>query len=546
MSRARCCWILATTLLISAFALPAAAQTLPPVETIVHGDIELQLLATQLADPTNMDIAPDGRVYIAERTGRVKIWSQDGSLVEAGRIGVDSKAGQCGDCEGLSLDEGGLHGILLARDFPETGHVYLYYSVPNSLDSPVDPPKHPKARGPQETEGKFRLSRFTITGDQLDLGSEVQLFENPAEWFHCCHYGGDMEWLADGTLILSTGDDTISSLSGGYSPRDYRVGQEFNNADLTSQNLADRRGKMLRIDVADVDGDGSDIPRDNPHVGNPDADPYVYARGFRSPYRFAIDPVSQNVLTGNVGPDGRWPDPTRGPAAHEEIEIIPPGGGTNHGWPHCIANNTPYNDYDWVTGQAGAPLSCDGMEPAAFTYSYTPYPTTNSNHLMAAGVGNAVMAGVVYRGDEAGALALPDRFDDKLFFFEWSRDGVFTLPVNAQGEIVNDSADDVGLVEDALTNPIDMALGPDGAVYVLEYGGSLYNGTGAKLQRFKCSGCNPDPADYGGAPVMAPPAASASVIETAAIPAERRAVVVVAGLAAVALVTWRRRRRAVV
>ena len=529
---------------VAALAVPAVAQTLPAVENVVHRDVELQTLVDGLHDATNIDVASDGRVFIAERTGRVRIWAQDGTLTEAGRVGVDSMAGQCDDCEGSTLDEGGLHGILLARDFDRSGQLYLYYSVPDSLDSPVTPPKHPDARGPQETEGKFRLSRFTLVGDTLDPASETTILENPAEWFHCCHYGGDMEWLADGTLLLSTGDDTISSLSGGYAPRDYTIGNEFNNADLTSQNPADRRGKMLRVDAADVDGDGSIVPADNPFAGDPAYDPLVYAVGFRSPYRFAVDPLSQAVITGNVGPDGRWPDPNRGPAAHEEIEVVPAGGGTNHGWPRCIANNTPYNDYDFTTNTNGPPLSCEGMTPAAFTYSYTPYPTTNTNVMIPAGVGSAVMAGVVYR-PTGGALALPARLHDRLLWFEWSRDGVLTLPVDAGGDIVNDSVDDVGILADGLSNPIDMAVGPDGAVYLLEYGSGLYNGAGSSLHRFVCAGCRPDPGDYGGAPVAHTPALSGAVGSQPSSLAARGGAAALAAAVLSVLVAVRRRKQLV-
>ena len=526
-------------------AAPAAATEAPPVAAITRDDVDVTTLASGLRDVTNIDIARDGRVFLAERTGRVLVWHQDGRLVQAGRIGVDSAAAQCTDCPGRNLDEGGLHGILLARDFADSGHVYLYYSVPNSLNVAPVPAKHPKARGPQSTEGLFRLSRFTVTGDTLDVASEVPLFENPAEWFHCCHYGGDMEWLADGTLVLSTGDDTISSQSGGYSPRDYRPGQEFNNADLTSQNPADRRGKMLRIDVADVDGDGSMVPADNPFVDDPRYDPYVYAMGFRSPYRFTVDALSDNVITGNVGPDGRYPDPNRGPAAHEEIEVVPAGGGTNHGWPRCIANNTPYNDYNWQTQQAGSPLSCADMVAAAFTYSYTPYPTTNTNLTVPVGVGSAIMAGVAYRGSD-GALALPERFDDTLLWFEWSRGAALALPLSEAGTIVNQTPLDVNLVADGLSTPIDMVTGPDGAVYLAEYGGGLYNGTSSRLRRITCAGCTPDPADYGGdvAVLPADPKTAGPAVPEGA--AGGRGVAGLGVVVAVAAATVLRRRKAVV
>src|SRR3712207_4604823 len=181
--------------------------------------------------------------------------------------------------------------------------------------------------------------------------------------------------------------------------------------------------------------------------------------GFRSPYRFAIDDKSQTVITGNVGPDASQPNPTRGPAAHDELEVVPKGGATNHGWPRCIANNIPYNEYDWSTNQAGAALSCDGMTPAAFYYTYQPSPTTNLWVQMGRGC-NTAMAGVTYRSDVTGSLRLPARFNDTLLWFEWCRGAALTLPLRADGSIGN-AVTDVSVAQTGLSNPIDMATGPD-------------------------------------------------------------------------------------
>jgi glucose/arabinose dehydrogenase len=529
-------------------ALTAMLAVAGPASAQVNNDVEFETLTTSTQDPTALEVAPDGRVIFVERTGRVKIWSQDGSLVTAGRIGVDSKAGQCNDCPGNMLDEGGLHGVLLAKDFMQTGHLYVYYSVPNSMGVPTITPQMPKARGPQKIEGKFRLSRFTLVGNTLDMASEQIILENPAEWLHCCHYGGDMEWLADGTMLVSVGDDTISSQSnGGYSPRDYRSGREWNNADLTSQNLADRRGKLLRIDPEDVNGDGSLIPPDNPFLSNPEADPHVYAYGFRSDYRFEVDPLTQKALVTTVGPDALFPHPSYGPQAHEEIEIVPKGGGTNHGWPRCIANNIPYNDYNYETGQAGPPLSCQGMTPAAFYYSY--YPTYTNPWVQTGGGGDCIIAAAVYRYQGDGALKLPARFLNTFLFMDWSRDGMWSLPIDSNGNL-DTLPSSLSVIRppnvSGMASPIDGTIGPDGAVYLAEYGSALYNGTNAKIVRMKCAGCRPTSADYQGSLVVDPEARPFSAAASVSAPAGVGGPAAIAAAGVLAVIVGLRRRRKVI
>jgi glucose/arabinose dehydrogenase len=355
-----------------------------------------------------------------------------------------------------------------------------------------------------------------------------------------------MEWLPDGTLLLSVGDDTYSHESSGYSPRDYRPGKEYNNADLTAQNLADRRGKLLRIDVADVDGDGSLLPADNPFAGTPGADPYVYAYGFRSNYRFDVNTQTGTAYVGTVGPDGKYPDPNRGPAAHEELEVVPPGGGTNHGWPRCIADNIPYNDYNWETGQAGGPLSCDGMTPAAIYYSYQPSPTTSPwLQLGSGGTCSAIMGGSVYDRPASAALSLPERFDDHLLWMEWCRGAVISTPINADGTLDTD-VEDVKVIFTGLSSPIDSAVGPDGALYIAEYAARNYNSNASRISRITCAGCTPDSADYGGAPVASHRAEpSLGGVDLPAGEPPRATGAVLLGVA-LAVLTAARRRRGVI
>ena len=535
--------------------------------------VEHEVLYDSLITPTGLAVADDGRAVIIHREGRITVWEQDGTVTDAARLPVDAydRAGGQFDesacprgeeCPaGYNLAEGGIHGILLAPDFLETGNLYLYYSPPDTLGEPVDPPKMPGARqssrGDEPDEGLFRLSRFTmdLETNTIDLGSEIELFENPAEWFYCCHYGGDMAWRNDGTLLLSTGDDTTSDESAGYSPHDTRPDKAYNSAALTSQNLADRRGKILRIDVLDIEQGGDGVPgnregiQPNPFAEDPDADPYVYALGFRSNYRFAYNPETDHVYVGNVGPDARNPDPLRGPAAHDEIEVVPPGGGTNHGWPYCIANNLPYNEVDFETGTTGEPFSCAGMTPATMYYTYAPSTT---NPYVQMGVGsNTALGGVAYLRPDSGALRLPATYDNQFLWIEHGRGQMWRMPIKADGTL--DGAPTSLLpvaiggyfIANTLKNPIEAEMGPDGAVYLIE-GNGFWNSTTGILSRITCAGCTPDPADYGGAAV----APSVEDLSVASVDGGLAAGLPVAGvlavLAALGLITGLRRRTRVV
>lgn len=535
--------------------------------------VEREVLHDQLITPTGLAVADDGRVVIIHREGRVTVWEQDGTVTDAVKLPVDAYDRQGGQFDesacprgdecpaGYNLAEGGIHGILLAPDFLDTGHLYLYYSPPDTLGDPIAPPKMPGARqssrGEEPDEGLFRLSRFTmdLASNTIDLATEVELFENPAEWFYCCHYGGDMAWRSDGTLLLSTGDDTTSDESGGYSPHDQRPEKAYNSAALTSQNLADRRGKILRIDVVDLEQGGDGVPggregiAPNPFSDDPDADPYVYALGFRSNYRFAYNPDTDHIYVGNVGPDARNPDPLRGPAAHDEIEVVPPGGGTNHGWPYCIADNIPYNEVDFATGTAGDPFSCAAMTPATVSYTYTLSPT--NPYVQLGTGGNTALGGVAYVRPDSGALRLPATYDDQFLWLEHSRGQMWRMPINDDGTLDGSPTTLLPVaiggyfVANTLRNPIEAEVGPDGAVYLIE-GNGFWNSTSGMLSRITCAGCTPDAADYGGAPV-APAVEDLSVASvdgglTAALPlAGTLAVLAALGLA----VGLRRRTRVV-
>ena len=474
---------------------PAAAQVhLPPF--IGPEDIELQVLTEETQDPTAIDVADDGRVVFVERTGRVKVILPSGEVVTAGRI--PTAANECADCPD-ELNEGGVHGVLLSPDFAADDTVYIYYAVPGSQGVAPNPPKHPDAGGTQALEGINRLSSFTLTDDNvLDLSTEQVVYENAVEWLECCHYGGDLDLMPDGTLLIANADDTNPFESSGYAPiderrnpgnvRDRETHREAFDAQRTSANLADRRGKVLRINLDGSIPDGSvEGVAANPFIDDRGADPAVYAMGFRSNYRHAVHEQTGTVYVGNVGPDAQSASATRGPAGHDELDVVPPGGGTNHGWPYCIADNQPYIDYDFETGASGEAFDCSGYTEPALWYNARfslEWPQLRTG-------GRTSMAGVVYDHEGDGALALPDRLQQKLLWFEWSRNLIFSIPVNADGSL--DTSLTAVQTETAVSalHPHDADIGPDGAVYLVEYGNTFWNNTSSRISRIACAGCEP-------------------------------------------------------
>jgi glucose/arabinose dehydrogenase len=477
------CALAAAPLTVASVAV-AAPEPVSPLEWT------RTVLTTDVVDPTDLDVAADGAVVIAERTGAIKVWRQDGTLKTAGRIPVSANVSllEPGD----ELEEGGIHGLLLDRSFLKTRRMFAFYSVPGSLDE-------------RTGDGILRVSSFLLRKDYtLDLRSARKVLDVPVEWLNCCHYGGDMEWMKDGTILLTVGDDT-SPREEGWNPRDKRPGREAFNAERTSQNKKDRRGKVLRFNA-----DGS-VPKNNPHVRDKAYDPYVYAMGFRSDYRMGHDQVTGATFVGNVGPDARSADATRGPQGFDELETIPPKGGTNHGWPRCIADNKPYMDYDYATGLSKGPLSCKGMTPATVFYDYN----YSAEFPLVASGARSHMAGPVYRSSGKGALALPESFQGKLLHWDWMRGIMFATPVNEDGTL-----DVAGLTPWAVAAPntfvsaggavpvggpaapMDMVPGPDGALYVAEYGSGFYNNTNSAVTRVSCFRCTPSAADYAGSPAV--------------------------------------------
>ena len=434
------------------------------------------VLVENCDNPMELAPLPDGRVLFVERFGNVRIWKPDTKeTVLAAKFQVH---GHLNAINAKEPDRGsweaGLIGLTLAPDFARTGWIYVYWS--------------PAGETPEN-----RVSRFALIGDSLDLASEKVVLSVPVQREVCCHEAGSLAFDGAGNLFLSTGDNTNPFESDGFNPNDTRAGRYPFDAARSSGNANDLRGKILRIHP-EPDGRYT-IPEGNLFPpGTPKTRPEIFVMGCRNPFRIAVDVVTGTLTWGEVGPDAREPKPERGPAGFDEINRTRTAG--NFGWPFLIADNKPYRTYDFATKQSGDPqdaakplnLSPNNtgpteLPPARPAWIYYPYGPSARFPVVGSG-GRTACAGPVYRFDPklTSARKLPVAYDGCLFLYDWERHWIITARLNDAGEAMKLER---FAPEIALKRPMEMELGPDGALYLIEFGTGWENNRDAKIVRIE-------------------------------------------------------------
>jgi cytochrome c len=415
-------------------------------------------------DPMELAVAPDGRVFYIERGGRLKIYRpQQSSTVVAGQLSVFRQL------------EDGLLGLALDPGFAVNQWLYLFYSPAGAT-----PVQH--------------LSRFKMEGGTLDLNSERVLLRIPTQRNECCHSGGSLAFGPAGDLFISTGDNTNPFASNGYSPIDRRPGRSDWDAEKSSANANDLRGKILRIHPQ-ADGTytipaGNLFPTDG-SAGRPE----IYVMGARNPFRISVDAATGWLYWGEVGPDADFADPARGPMGQDEWNQARSAG--NYGWPYFVGNNKPYLDYDFAAAISGSafnpnapvnlspnntgPPQLPPARPAWIWYPHSglsvEFPEING------GTGNTAMGGPVYhfQTNLISSRKLPRYYDNTVFIYEWSRNYIKEVKLDDDGNVLKINP---FLPTFSFARPMDMEIGPDGAIYMIEWGTGFDGGnTNAQIIR---------------------------------------------------------------
>jgi glucose/arabinose dehydrogenase len=237
-------WIsIVAAVVCSLWTVGARAATLP------SGFAETRV-ATGLASPTAMSIAPDGRIFVAQQGGALRV-IKNGALLATPFLTVSVN----------SSGERGLLGIAFDPNFATNQFVYVYYTTSAA-------PIH------------NRVSRFTASAANPDVaaaGSEVQLLNLPTLSSATNHNGGAIHFGTDGKLYIAIGDNANTA---------------------NSQPLTTTLGKVLRINP-----DGT-IPSDNPFLSQTTGiNQAIWARGLRNPFNFAVDRTNGRIHVNDVGQD---------------------------------------------------------------------------------------------------------------------------------------------------------------------------------------------------------------------------------------------------
>lgn len=293
---------------------PAQALPLAPPENL---DVSLVSVASGFNQPTVITHASDGRLFIAEQTGLIRIITPNGSVLPDPFLDIQDRVE-------TGFYEQGLLGLAFHPDYTNNGYFYVYYIHRIDL-----------------TSVESRISRFSVTPGNPDLadpGSEFIILAVQQPYDN--NNGGDLHFGPDGYLYAALGD-----------------GGGVGDPDNLAQDGSTLLGKILRLDISGTTGTANYlIPPDNPFVGDPAVQDEIWAMGLRNPWRFSFDRATGDLYIADVGL-----------TEYEEINFQPASsaGGENYGW-RCYEGNTPFN--------------LDGCGPAAqYTFPIMAYPHYDAN-----------------------------------------------------------------------------------------------------------------------------------------------------------------------
>jgi PKD repeat protein len=461
--------VVATGVLAVTTSGPARAATLPP-------GFRDSAVFSGLTNPTVVRFADDGRIFVAEKRGVIKVFD---SLTDTSPdIFADLNVNV------YNFWDRGLLGMALAPGFPANPYVYVLYTYDHELGSAAPAPRwgapgvysDPCPTPPGATDDgcvvSARLSRLQAAGNAM-TGSEQVLVEDWCQQYPS-HSIGTVEFGQDGALYASGGDGASFNYvdygqdgtplnpcgdppggAGSTLTPPTAEGGALRSQDLRTLNdPVGLDGTIIRVSPAT----GAGLP-DNPLAASSDPNARrIIAHGMRNPFRFAPRPNTDELWVGDVGA-GEW----------EEINVLPVLGAVeNFGWP-C---------YEGAGRQAGYDAAnlniCENLyaSPGAVT---SPYFTYNHSSRVVPNetcpTGSSSIAGLEFEF-AAAQNSYPAAYDGALFFADYSRDCIWAMQKGADGKPAP------GLIRSFVSgaaNPVNLENGPGGDLFYVDFdGGTIH------------------------------------------------------------------------
>lgn len=248
-------------------------------------------VASELVRPTDIAATDDGRLFVAQLDGRIRVF-ENGQLLATDLLNIVHK------CPNTGWD--GIFGITLHPNFSQNGYVFVHYTEVNTLHSVY--------------------SRFTTSlnnPNQLDVNSEQIIIKIP--YSERGHRSGHFSFGPYGHLYITTGDGCPGARNSICDPTGL------------SQQYTNLFGKLLRINVDN--GLPYTLPADNPYLATDDNKlDEIFAVGLRNPWAWSFDTASNQIYIGDIGQD-----------QYDELNKLSLSNlaGANFGWP-CYEANAPY------------------------------------------------------------------------------------------------------------------------------------------------------------------------------------------------------------
>ena len=457
--------MLATLLLVAFGQSQSAGAALPP-------GFQESVAFSGLDHPTALRFSPDGRIFVAEKNGRIKVFDNLADTTPTLFADLSTNV--------YNFWDRGLLGLALDPAFPSQPYVYVLYAYDHELGSSAPAPRWgtpgvlsdpcPTPPGPT-ADGCLvsgRLSRLQASGNVM-VGSEQVLVEDWCQQYPS-HSTGSLAFGADGALYASGGDgasfnfadwgqdgaplnpcgDPPGGVGSVLSPPTAEGGALRSQDLRTAGDPVSLDGAILRINPAT----GAGLP-DNPLATSTDANARrIVAYGLRNPFRINVRPGTNEVWAGDVG----W-------NTWEEINrLVDPGGAPveNFGWP-CYEGQGRQSGYDSANLNV-----CENLYAQGAGAVTGPYFTYNHSSQVVAGdtcpTGSSSVSGIDFY--EGGPY--PASYDGALFFADYSRDCIWVMKADASGLPAP------GLLESFVApaaNPVDVQISPAGELFYPDFDG---------------------------------------------------------------------------